>query len=71
MAAKPSPTMQATFPIVMLSSAKGIAITATKDYILLSIEDDDDVAYRVNRQNICALVETLNAALDVQVDLRG
>ena len=70
MAAKPSPTMQAVFPIVMLSSAKSIAITATKDYILLSIEDDD-VAYRVNRQNICALVETLNAALDVQVDMRG
>ena len=70
MAAKPSPTMQAVFPIVMLSSAKSIAITATKDYILLSIEDYD-VAYRVNRQNICALVETLNAALDVQVDMRG
>ena len=49
---------------------KSIAITATKDYIILSIEEDD-VAYRVNRQNICALVETLNAALDVQVDMRG
>ena len=49
---------------------KSIAITATKDYILLSIEEDD-VTYRVNRQNICALVETLNAALDVQADMRG
>ena len=68
MAAKPSPTMQATFPIVMLNSAKSIAITATKDYIILSIEEDD---VRVNRQNICSLVETLNAALEVQVDLRG